>query len=104
MNKPEYIKRSFINAAGVFVYVSGVAWFGFNSQTIFGKQHGSFLMPLFVLLLFVISASVTGLLVLGKPILMYLNGLKREAFILLFATLGWLGVFLVGVVIALLLR
>jgi len=101
MKKSDYFLKGLINAAGVFAYVSGVAWLGFNNQAIFGKQ-ASFLMPLFVLLLFVISASVTGLLVLGKPIHLYLNGFKKEAFILLFATLAWLVLFLAAIVIVLL--
>lgn len=105
MGKTNYLFKSFISAAGVFIYVSGVAWLGFNSQTIFGKKDGDmgFLMPVFVLLLFVISASVTGLLVLGKPIHLYLSGLKKEAFTLLFATLAWLVLLLLVVASALLL-
>jgi len=47
----------------------------------------------FMLLLFVISASVTGLLVLGKPIHLYLSGLKKESLTMLFANMGWLVVF-----------
>ena len=101
--KKDYVLKSFVNAAGVFIYISVIAWFGFNSQAIFGKQ-ASFLIPLFMLLLFVISAAVTGLLVLGKPILLYLNGLKKEALVLLFTTLTWLVLFLMVVVIALLVQ
>ena len=95
--------KSLVNAAGVFIYVFAVAWVGFNSQRIFGDS-ASFLQPLFVLLLFVISASITGLLVLGKPIHLYLGGLRKEAFTLLFATLAWLIFFLIFVVIVLLLQ
>jgi hypothetical protein len=103
MKKSDYLLKSFISAGGVLIYVSAVAWLGFNGQTIFGKQT-DFLMPVFVLLLFVISASITGLLVLGKPIHLYLSGLKKEALTLLFATLAWLILFLIAVVIVLLLR
>jgi hypothetical protein len=103
MKKSDYILKSLLSAAGVFVYVAAVAWLGFNSQAIFGKQI-NFLMPLFMLLLFVVSAAITGLLVLGKPIYLYLNGRKKEAITLLFATLTWLLVFLVGVAIALLFQ
>ena len=102
MKNSDYFLKSLVNAAGVFVYVSFVAWLGFNNQTIFGAPD-NFLTPLFVLLLFVISASVTSLLVLGKPIHLYLNGLKKEAFTLLFATLAWLVFFLMTIVVVLLL-
>ena len=41
-----------------------------------------------MLMLFVFSAAFTGTLVLGRPIVWYLNGKKREALSLLFYTLG----------------
>ena len=103
MKKSDYLLKSLINATSVFIYVSAVAWLGFNNQMIFGKPT-NFLTPLFVLLLFVVSASITGLLVLGKPIHLYLNGLRKEAFTLLFATLAWLILFIIVVVIVLLLQ
>ena len=104
MKKPDYFLKSLINAAGVFMYVSAVAWLSFNSQTIFGSKPDNFLAPLLVLLLFIISASITGLLVLGKPIHLYVKGLKKEATTLLFATLAWLVLFLIAVVTVLLVR
>lgn len=103
MKKTDYLLKGFMSAAGVFAYVSLVAWLGFNNQMLFGKQ-ANFLGPLFMLLLFVISASITGLLVLGKPIHLYLSGFKKEAFVLLFTTLAWLAFFIVAVAIVLLLR
>ncbi len=103
MKNPGYFLRSFLHAAGVFVYVSFVAWLMFNNQKIFDEQD-NFLVPVFMLLLFLISATVTGLLVLGKPIHMYMNGLRREAFTLLFATLVWLVLFFLAVAVVLLLR
>lgn len=48
-----------------------------------------------MLLLFVISATVTGFLILGKPITLYLDGAKKEAFRFLAMTVGWLAAFLV---------
>jgi hypothetical protein len=103
MKKYKYYLISFLDAAGVFVYVAAIAWIGFHSQNIFGNAP-SFLIPLFMLLLFVVSACVTGALVLGRPILMYLNGQKKESFILFFSTLGWLVLFLAVVVITLILK
>jgi hypothetical protein len=103
MKKSEYIFKSFINASGVFIYVSAIAWFFSNAQTIFGgKEDNSFLIPIFMLLLFIISASITGLLVLGKPIILYFNGHKKESVILLFSTLAWLGFYAFVVAIGLL--
>ena len=102
MKNSDYVLKGFINAAGVFVYVSLVAWFLFNGEGIFGEIE-SFLLPVMMLMLFVISASITGLLVLGKPIHLYVSGFKKEAFTLLFATLAWLILFLVAVVAVLVL-
>lgn len=96
MKTPDYVKKSFINAGGTFIYVSAVAWVLSNGQKLFGNVSG-FAAPLLILTLLVVSASITGLLVLGKPIHLYLNGFKKEAFVLLFATLAWLLVFIIFV-------
>lgn len=101
MTKKDYILKSFINAAGVLVYVLAVAWLLSNGERIFGGQE-RLLVPIFMMTLLVVSATVTGLLVLGKPISLYLSGLKREAFVLLFSTIGWLVAFLAFVVLTLL--
>lgn len=79
------------------VYVLAVAWLLSNGERIFGGQE-RLLVPIFMMTLLVVSATVTGLLVLGKPISLYLSGLKKEAFILLFSTIGWLIAFLLSVV------
>ena len=99
MKKSEYILKSCENAGGVLAYVSALALFFFNGQKIFG-DGASFVIPIFMLLLFIISASVTSLLVFGKPIMLYMKGLQKEAFVLLFATLGWLVVFILIIMIA----
>lgn len=103
IKKASYVLKSLINAAGVFIYILAIAWFLFNvnDRTLFGATP-NFFAPVFMLLLFIISASITGLLVLGRPLHLYVNGLKKEAFVLLFATIGWLALFLVGILIVLL--
>ena len=57
-----------------------------------------------MLLLFVVSATITDLLVLGKPIYLYLEGKKKEAFTLLIATLVWLILFLFLVAVVLVMQ
>jgi hypothetical protein len=95
MKKSDYVLKSFENAGGVLAYVSLLALFFSNAQNIFGNgPDDKFIIPIFMLLLFIISATVTGFLVLGKPIILYMKGLQKEAFILLFATLGWLVAFI----------
>jgi hypothetical protein len=96
MSKKYYLLRGLLHGAGVFVYTAVVAILLFNGQDVFGPTR-SFLIPLFLLLVFMISASITGLLVLGKPLHLYVNGQRSEALALLAATIGWLIVMAVSV-------
>ena len=84
----------------VLLYTSGVAWILFNAQRLLGKAT-SFWGPLAVLMLFVVSATIVGTLVLGRPILLYLDGKRNEALRFFGWTVGWLValtlvIFLVG--------
>lgn len=89
MKNSKIILWGLINSLGVLIYTAAVAWFLFNGEKFLGKAD-NFFMPLALLLLFVVSAAITGLLVLGRPIYLYLNGAKKEAISLLFYTIGWL--------------
>jgi hypothetical protein len=83
------ILHSLGHAILVFLYVTAVAWIMSNGSKIFGQQD-TFLIPVGVLLLFVLSAAITGTLVLGRPILLYVSGHKPEAFKFFGYTLAWL--------------
>ena len=99
MKPSNYILKSFLNAGGVFIYVSGIVWTLFNGSKFFGEVTG-IAVPILMLLLFLVSACVTGALVLGKPILLYMDGMKKEALTLFLATVGWLAVFLIIIAVA----
>jgi len=71
-----------------------------NAPKAFGSMN-NLVGPAAFLLLFILSAAVTGSLILGKPILMYLDGKKAEALKLFLYTLGWL---VLGIIILLLLN
>lgn len=103
METPNYKKISFLNAGGTFIYISIVGFCMSNADKIFGPGPDTFVAPIFVLLLLVISAAVTGWLVVGKPFLMYLDGQKKEAVKLLGYTIAWLAVFFFVVVICIVL-
>lgn len=90
------IKISFLNSFGTLAYVGAVSWFIANGDRIFGKMSG-YLAPVAFLLLFVISAAITGILVLGKPAILFYEGNKKEAIRLLLLTLSWL-VFYLGII------
>ena len=86
------LRRSFAHALGTVAYVVLVATLMANGDKLFGEPEG-IVGPAAFLLLFVVSASVTSLLVVGTPIRWYLDGRKAEAGHLLGATVGWLAIF-----------
>jgi len=88
------MKKSFVNSVGVLVYVTIVASIMNNGDRLFGKTDTIY-TGIAVLMLFTLSALVVGGLVLGKPVMLYLDGKKKEAVSLLMATAGWLAIFTV---------
>lgn len=81
--------RAILHALSVGVYVTFIAVMMQNGEKIFGKMD-NFFGPLAFLLLFVLSAAITGSLVIGKPILMYLDNKKKEALSLFIYTIIYL--------------
>lgn len=81
------IKRALINALGTVAYIILVASFMFSMQDITPKEDTIFVITS-VLLLFVCSAAITGFLVFGKPVMLYIDGKKKEAVRLLGYTIG----------------
>jgi hypothetical protein len=73
----------------VLLYVSGVAGLLYNAQRIFGQAQ-TFWVPVAMLMLFVLSATIVGILVLGRPILLYVSGQKKEGLQFLGYTVAWL--------------
>lgn len=90
------LKQAFLFALGEGIYISLVALFLFTVGKMFGdKPEPAIIAPIAFLLLFVISAAISGALILGKPVMLYLDGQKKEALQLFSFTLIWLFVFLV---------
>jgi len=87
-------KQSFLHALGVFAYIVIVAGIMTNGERLFPDDR-SFFGPIAFLTLFVISAAITGSLVVGKPIMMYLAGQKHESATMFMYTVGWLALGLV---------
>ncbi len=96
MKNSKLTLHSLGHAILVFLYISGVAWILFNGQRVFG-QFQNFWGPLAILLLFVLSATIVGTLVLGRPAILYFNNYKKEAFIFFGYTVGW--IFLITVIV-----
>ena len=100
MKNSTILKPALIHALGATAYIYLVATFMSNAKYILGPTQETLGVVLF-LLLFVISAAVMGMLVLGRPILWYLDGQKKEAINLAVATV--LILVLAGVFVSLIL-
>lgn len=90
MTKKQIIIRGFLDALGVAAYVTVFAWVVNNMANWFGSGPSGWMAPALMLLIFIISACVTGSLVLLKPVLLYMEGQKKESVQLFVYTLGFL--------------
>lgn len=89
MNK--LIQRSFLNVLGTAAYITLITQLMNQAQKLAIEDDKTF-APILFLMLFVFSATITGSLIMGKPLLMFLSGEKSEAIKLFLYTLGWMGV------------
>jgi len=85
MENKKLVYYAVLDAIGTFLYVVLVAWFMSHASQFLGKED-NFMSPVVALLIFIISALVTSSLVLGRPIMYYLDGKKKEALKLFFYT------------------
>ena len=79
MNKKNLWLLGAGQALAVSVYIGLVAWLMNNGERLFGEMDSGFMAPVVFLLLFVFSALVTSSLVLAKPLMLYLEGEKKQA-------------------------
>lgn len=77
-DKYEMPKRGALHALAAFLYVFLVAMFISNIGHFMGPKDPA-LAPVAMLMLLVVSAATMGLLVFGKPVMLYIDGKKREA-------------------------
>ena len=99
MQKSKIIFWGIINSFGTFVYILAIALFLNNANKLFGAGPDGVLTMVAMLLLLVLSATITGGLVLGRPAYMYFSGLKSEAVRLLIYTVACLFVIMIFVFI-----
>lgn len=87
---------AFVNAVATVAYIALVGtFFAYVPQMLGSVQEPNALIPIMMLTMFVVSAAITGFLVLGKPIMWYLDGKKKESVNLFAATIGYLTLFAV---------
>ena len=92
--------RALGHAALAFIYIGAVALFMSNVEETF-QNIPEVLAAMTMLTLFVVSAAVTGSLVVGRPILLYIEGRRAEAVRFFAYTLGWLAFILVFLIVTL---
>jgi uncharacterized membrane protein len=87
-----------MNSVGVALYTGLVAWVMYNGNRFFGTKD-TILTMISILLLFVLSAAIVGALTIGRPIILFVNGLRSSAVRLFLYTVSWLMVITLGVLI-----
>lgn len=95
MNKSRMLMQSFGHAIGVLGYISLVVALITTLEKYFTNTPDTFMAPIAMLLLLVLSVAVMAILVFGRPVYLFLNNAKREAFLFLGYTLGWLFLFVI---------
>jgi hypothetical protein len=100
MNNSKLLFHGFLFSVGVIAYIVLVASIMQNAEALFGKME-KFWGPVAFLMLFVVSAAISGLLVFGRPVFLFLNGQKGEGVKLALFTIGLLFVETVIVLAAL---
>ena len=100
MKKKQIVSMSLIHALSVFLYTLLISWVLFNGERWFGEMS-TFVGPALMLLLLVVSATITGLLVLGRPTLLFLDDKKKESFEFLGFTVGWMLVIVLATMVGL---
>lgn len=94
------VKQSLTYASLAILYVAAVATFMQNAERIFGPGPDSPLAPVAFLLLLVVSAATMGALIFGKPVMLYIDGRKREAVATVICTIASLAAFTVLLIVA----
>ena len=96
MKNQKLIVSSLINSLLAVLYVSVVVFIMNNSKNLFDKTP-EVVIGVAMLMLFVTSATVMGFLILGRPLLMYFDGAKKEAVKLFYFTIAWLALIVITI-------
>jgi hypothetical protein len=80
-NEPdELMKKGAVHALGAYAYVITVALVFAGVESVFsGREEPGILAPISFLMLFVLSAAVMATLIFGTPVMLYVDGKKKEA-------------------------
>lgn len=86
MKKSKLILRAILHSLGIFAYIFILAAFMNKASDWFGQNDQGVVAPIIFLLMFVFSALITGGLVLAKPVMLYVDGQKKDGVKLLIYT------------------
>lgn len=86
MKNSSLFARGLLHSGGVLIYVLLLTTFFSKANSWFGATDRDIFSPAGAMMMLVFSALVTGGLVLAKPLMMYIDGQKKEALKLLFFT------------------
>lgn len=86
MKNSTLIRWGITHAVGVLIYVILLATFFNQANGWFGEEDKDIITPVAAIMLFIFSALLTGGLVLAKPIMLYIDGQKKDGFKLLLFT------------------
>lgn len=86
-------QQSFLYALAVVLYITFVATIMSFAEQFLSQREDTILAPISFLLLFVVSAAMMAVLVFGKPVMLYLDGKKRDGVLMTANTIGFLAIF-----------
>ncbi len=89
MEKTKIVLYSLVHALTVLAYISGFAYAVHTAGNTF-IDIPDMLGMVVMLLLFVFSAGLMALLVFGRPVYLFVTGMKKEGIMFLGFTMGWL--------------
>lgn len=101
MEKTKIILYSLVHAFAVLAYVAGFAYLVHNGSDLFIDVPDMMGMML-MLLVFVFSAGLMAVLVFGRPVYLFVSGLKKEGLQFLASTMSWMLILIVIVAVVIL--
>ncbi len=87
------MKKPFLYAAGVALYIVIIVFVAQGVSVLLKSQDGTFVIPMAVLSLFVLSAAGIGFLFLSEPLYLLVENRKREAVIFFGKIVGFFACF-----------
>lgn len=92
--KNKILGAGFLSSLAMLIYVFLIALFFDNAEKIMGRMPSIFGFAIFLLLL-VMSAAISGTLMFGRPVMLFLSNFKKEAVWQLVSNLVWIFILLI---------